>query len=65
MDSQFNICISHCTFIHCDHADFVVLEQDFFTVSSEKISETTVKETYVAGQCVYQKQNHTSLPKMR
>lgn len=37
------------------HADFVVLEQDLFTVSPEKISETTVKETYVAGQCVYQK----------
>ncbi|WP_411815412.1 amidohydrolase family protein [Kurthia gibsonii] len=47
--------MSHCTFIHCDHADFVVLEQDLFTVSPEKISETTVKETYVAGQCVYQK----------
>ena len=35
-------------------ADFVVLEEDPFTVDPKKIHEIKVKATYLGGQCVYQ-----------
>lgn len=37
-------------------ADFVVLNQDPFTVAAEKIGETRVKRTWIKGQCVYEDQ---------
>lgn len=37
-------------------ADFVVLNQNPFTVVAEKIGETRVKRTWIKGQCVYEDQ---------
>ncbi|GAA0356128.1 amidohydrolase [Alkalibacterium iburiense] len=38
-------------------ADFIILEQDIFTVAKEKIKDTTVVSTYVNGKEVYKKEN--------
>lgn len=35
------------------HADFVVLDQDIFSVTPEDIDKVQVMETYIDGRCVY------------
>jgi len=37
------------------HADFIVLNKDVLEISSDKIDEVTVAETYINGQLVYKK----------
>jgi len=38
------------------HADFIVLSQDILEISPDKIDETRVEATYMAGQLVYQRE---------
>ncbi|MBT2736060.1 amidohydrolase [Bacillus sp. ISL-7] len=38
------------------HADFIILNQDIFEVSPEKIDEIQVVETFMGGKSVYQKE---------
>lgn len=37
------------------HADFVVLNEDIFTIDSEKIDQVHVEQTFLNGECVYQR----------
>ena len=36
-------------------ADFLILDQDILEVPAEQIDQVSVAETYIDGQCVYQK----------
>ncbi|KMY56160.1 amidohydrolase [Bacillus sp. FJAT-27231] len=38
------------------HADFIVLDQDILEINPENIDEVQVVETYMDGNCVYQKE---------
>ncbi|MFC0558387.1 amidohydrolase [Halalkalibacter alkalisediminis] len=37
------------------HADFIVLDQDILNISSDKIDQIQVEETYISGNLVYEK----------
>ncbi|MGL5104631.1 MAG: amidohydrolase family protein [Limosilactobacillus fermentum] len=37
------------------NADFVIVDQDLFTIDPTEIKDTRVAETWVAGQRVYQR----------
>ena len=36
-------------------ADFVVIDRDFMTCPDQELKDIQVMETYVGGECVYQK----------
>jgi len=38
-----------------NHADFIILDEDIFEMSIEKIHTTKVKQTYMAGKLVFQR----------
>ena len=37
------------------YADFIVLDQDIFSIPPEDIDKITVEQTYIAGEKIYQK----------
>jgi predicted amidohydrolase YtcJ len=36
-------------------ADFAVLSEDIFTIPPQQIDQVTVQETFIGGECVYDK----------
>lgn len=43
------------TLVAGKNADFVIVDQDLFTIDPTEIKDTRVAETWVAGQRVYQR----------